>query len=651
MLSVIFEVENNSTFIVGKLPSEVYQGLRKELGYRPEDVRFIQMNSNKHWDGIESTLCYSHKSCRCAIKKQGTHFPTGLFHKAKEFLQNNGVSVTVKDKRPPVEKSLNLTLTTKVESRDYQIEALNLATPPNRERGMLQMATGAGKTLTAAQIIAKVGVSPVVFYVPSIDLLKQSAEEFEQAFLKDGKPIKIGRIGDGICDIQEINVMTTQTAIRACGVQYKIKNNDESDDIEDDFVPSDDEKEKILKLISSAKMIMADECVDGEATVYTDVGAIKLKEIPEKGAKTILSYDFKEERDQKAVSKKILKFKDQGERETLEFILSSGKRMKCTGNHPVFTTKGWKEAETIRENDFLFVFNINTAQSGFEEILAIRPSGKINVYDIEVEDTNCFFASDILVHNCQHWAASTCQVISDNSKSARYRYGISATPHRDLNDDILIDSCFGKLIYSVNASRLIENGWLVQPIIYFIKVTDMPKDEITYPACYKKGIAENPTRNQYVVDIAEKLAASGRTVLILCKQIEHGKLLSSMIPGSVFLHGGHTGKARKKHLDAIREKQEHAKITIASVIMDEGVNLKALDALILAGGGKSATRALQRVGRVLRLYEKDGVKKKDAIVIDFEDHCKYLLAHSKKRRKMYQTEPKFIIKEIDPNKK
>ena len=61
--------------------------------------------------------------------------------------------------------------------------------------------------------------------------------------------------------------------------------------------------------------------------------------------------------------------------------------------------------------------------------------------------------------------------------------------------------------------------------------------------------------------------------------------------------------------------------------------------MILAGSGKSSTRALQRVGRTLRPY-KD---KTEATVIDFEDHCKYMLGHSRKRKKIYQTEPEFNI--------
>jgi superfamily II DNA or RNA helicase len=87
------------------------------------------------------------------------------------------------------------------------------------------------------------------------------------------------------------------------------------------------------------------------------------------------------------------------------------------------------------------------------------------------------------------------------------------------------------------------------------------------------------------------------------------------------------------------KRGEH-QITISSVIFDEGIDVKPLDTLILAGSGKSSTRALQRIGRILRPYPG----KNDAIAVDFIDHCKYLKKHSQARLKIYETEREFVIK-------
>ena len=94
-------------------------------------------------------------------------------------------------------------------------------------------------------------------------------------------------------------------------------------------------------------------------------------------------------------------------------------------------------------------------------------------------------------------------------------------------------------------------------------------------------------------------------------------------------------------------KNHEAPVTISTSIFDEGVDVKPLQVMIQAGSGKSMTRALQRVGRVLRPYTyPDGTKKTEAIVVDFMDHCRYMLGHSKKRLKIYQTEPEFNIETL-----
>ena len=51
---------------------------------------------------------------------------------------------------------------------------------------------------------------------------------------------------------------------------------------------------------------------------------------------------------------------------------------------------------------------------------------------------------------------------------------------------------------------------------------------------------------------------------------------------------------------------------IASKIFDQGVDIPNLDALVLAGSGKSSGRALQRIGRVIR----NAPGKKKAIVVE-----------------------------------
>jgi len=505
--NILLRVQDASTLIEGSLESEVYKGLKAALGYKDEKAMWkLPRDKNgkpkkrQDWDGVVSTVCYSKRYCKCAIKKDGTHFPTGLLSKARDYFKSNNQSYTLMDERAKVRrKALNLSMTPEFEPRDYQQKIITDAC--ERERGIIKMATGGGKTATASGIISELGVAPFIFYVTSIDLLKQAKDELEKFINKDGSSLEVGTIGNGKCDIKDVNIMTVQTAVRALGERYK-------------------------------------------------------------------SYDEEEGKEGK-------KLKDQEKRDVADLIHSCG---------------------------------------------------------------------GMICDEVQHWAAKTCQVIADHSHSARFRFGLSATPWRDEGDDLLIDSCFGKVIADVNASFLIDKGILVKPTIYFVHQPRL-SCEGSYQTVYQEAIVQNEQRNMTIANIANKMVEDGRQVLVLCRYVEHGQILESLIDDSFFINGSHTGKQRAGWLQKMRDRE--ARITIATSIFDEGVDIKPLDGLILAGSGKSQTRALQRVGRVIRTFTcpDTGTKKKDAFVVDFHDNTKYMRSHSMKRRHIYETEPAFDIKD------
>ena len=257
-------------------------------------------------------------------------------------------------------------------------------------------------------------------------------------------------------------------------------------------------------------------------------------------------------------------------------------------------------------------------------------------------------AKGFMADEVQHWAASTCQTIADASEEAYYRFGLSATPWRDLGDDIMIDACFGRPIVDISASFLIQRGYLMKPEIFFLNVPMRGCPYSSYPKIYQ-FMKEHRKRNEWIVKVATNFYQKGRIPLILVKHLDHGKLLEEMIgeitPDVRFMSGKISGKKRKKHLDLMRERK--GGITIATNIFDEGVDVKPLDTIVLAGSGKSQTRAHQRIGRILRPFPSvENNQKKNVIAIDFNDEVKYLGEHADKRRAMYASEPEFVIKDL-----
>jgi superfamily II DNA or RNA helicase len=127
------------------------------------------------------------------------------------------------------------------------------------------------------------------------------------------------------------------------------------------------------------------------------------------------------------------------------------------------------------------------------------------------------------------------------------------------------------------------------------------------------------------------------TVLILVDRIEHGEYLQSHIADSQFICGELKKKEREEIIDNIRNGS--LSVVIATKLFDEGVDFPSMHTLILAAGGRSGIKMIQRTGRVLRLFQG----KDRATIYDFIDRTKYLFSHSKRRVNILKKEPMFNI--------
>jgi len=263
-------------------------------------------------------------------------------------------------------------------------------------------------------------------------------------------------------------------------------------------------------------------------------------------------------------------------------------------------------------------------RSKYDDILQLMRFAKVHIFD-----------------ECHLAACDTIQAIS-RKIVPEHIYGMSASPWRDDGADLLIESIFGGIIVDLPASQLIEQGYLVQPIIKFIKVSKQrfPKGK-KYQSIYKDYIIENNERNNLIINGAKRLVEQGYQILVLYSRISHGEYLYkeiSKIMPCMRLSGKDSSKVR----DEAKTKLENKEINciVASTIFDIGVDLPSLSGLIIASGGKSTVRALQRIGRVIRNFPN----KHYAAVIDFVDQARFLKAHSVIRYQMYASERGFDVR-------
>jgi superfamily II DNA or RNA helicase len=220
-------------------------------------------------------------------------------------------------------------------------------------------------------------------------------------------------------------------------------------------------------------------------------------------------------------------------------------------------------------------------------------------------------------------------------------YGFSGTPFRGDNSDLLINGILGEQIIDISASELIRKGLIAQPFIKFVTVPHMVLPGANYQSIYKSYVTENDARNTMIVNQTKELIEKKYTPLVLFKQIKHGEILFEMMKDAgikcEMLYGNDSLERRTEVKNMICNKE--IEVILASTIFDIGMDLPILSALVLCGSGKSPVRALQRIGRVLRLYPG----KTYAAVVDFFDQVKHLKKHSNIRCEIYNSEEGFKV--------
>lgn len=247
------------------------------------------------------------------------------------------------------------------------------------------------------------------------------------------------------------------------------------------------------------------------------------------------------------------------------------------------------------------------------------------------------------VHILDECHIATCETINKicDAINPEHIYGLSGTPFRMDDADLLIKGMLGEEIIDIKASYLIKRNVLAKPIIKFVKVPKIKSSKKNYQQLYKEYIIENDVRNNLIVDETKKLLSKGYVVLVLFNNIRHGEVLSELFENSNIEFGVLNGKD-----DIIKRKEIMQDITdgklnciIASRIFDIGIDVPRLSGLVLAGSGKSYVRTMQRIGRVIRSYPN----KKNAAIVDFDDQVVYFKNHSAIRKRYYQTEEEFKI--------
>jgi superfamily II DNA or RNA helicase len=238
----------------------------------------------------------------------------------------------------------------------------------------------------------------------------------------------------------------------------------------------------------------------------------------------------------------------------------------------------------------------------------------------------------LLVDECHIMPSFTFYNTIMRFSNAYYKIGLTATAYRSDGLDMKMFACLGKIAYKVSTNTLIEEGYLVPAEIKIIDTTiDLPYKN--FKTIYSKGIVHNDKRNKIICDIIKKYENNNK-IMILVDYIEHGMEIINMYKRNYgktlkFLNGNEITEIRNEIKSGFEGKFN---VLVATTIADIGLDFPFLNILILAGGGKSKVKLIQRIGRTLRLYPN----KKKALIFDFMDKNKYLFEHTMERINVYK---------------
>jgi len=211
---------------------------------------------------------------------------------------------------------------------------------------------------------------------------------------------------------------------------------------------------------------------------------------------------------------------------------------------------------------------------------------------------------------------------------ADIRIGMSGTPlSRDDNRNLMVIAATGEVIFRQNAHDLAKDGFLTLPKVRVVDVW-APPVKGSYQRVRIDGIVRCKERNEVIKKAVELFRKKNLEILVIVREIEHGNILKKLL-NVPFVCGKDPSFVRSELLKDF----SNVGCAIASTIFEEGIDLPQLQALVVACGGKSSIKTIQRVGRGMRL-------KKDYphfFVVDFLDHHnRYLEKHSRRRIELYK---------------
>jgi superfamily II DNA or RNA helicase len=237
------------------------------------------------------------------------------------------------------------------------------------------------------------------------------------------------------------------------------------------------------------------------------------------------------------------------------------------------------------------------------------------------------------------------KTILEKCINTSYKVGLTGTIKNTKLNQLVLEGITGPLLKVITTKKLMEDGKVSQLkiksiILKYPETIRKANKNLTYHE-EQEFIRNYTTRNKLIAKLA--IGIRDENVLILSKSLEHIEFIRKELENcgkTVFVIIGETDTDIRLKNKLETESLTNVVILATERIFSTGISIKNLQNLIMVSGGKSSTRILQSIGRILRL---DGKLNKCTLydfVDDFSYNKKrnYLLKHFLERVSIYNSE-------------
>lgn len=243
-----------------------------------------------------------------------------------------------------------------------------------------------------------------------------------------------------------------------------------------------------------------------------------------------------------------------------------------------------------------------------------------------------------IADEAHHTQAATWYNTFGTLKNANVRIGLTGTVDKaNPVNEMRLYAATGIVVAMVTNQQLIDSGFSAKPICMFCYCCDPELGDVSFQEAYSLGIVDSDQRLEYMHAICDLEVRHNRHVLILVDRIDHGEIIAeelSTVNGVVrFTNGQESGDTRNRLLEGLMDGS--IDVLIATSILDEGVDVSGINAIIYARGGKSTRKLLQGLGRGIRAKADGSAMRFYDFIDDVEEH---LLQHSMERYNILSSE-------------